>query len=250
MIIFYRGPMFAKGVAMSFSSKPLNGEWVTTKWSTDFGVGPDGLEGRKKLLIRYWEAVSSYFRSAIRDQNVADELASDFALRLLETDRLVRGADREKGRFRHYLKAVLRNMIADYGRKKSKVPTTTLGNDIEGTVEPADFISVWRQTLINRAWKALAANCSKEYVAILRCKSENEDLSAADIAERLAPELGTLHTERNVRQILSRARKAFAGFLLEEVEVSLENPSREDLEAELCELQLMPYCKKILSERA
>lgn len=240
---------------MNYSSNPLNHEWVTTNWIDVLEgakEGSVGLRARSHLLTRYHEAVLSYFRCVIRDQNLADSLYSDFAIRLLETDRLVRNADQQKGRFRHYLKASLRNIVNDAGRTKSKDPTTSIDGDRPDPQLPVDddYLAVWRQTLINLAWKALESNCGKASVAILRCKLENEELSAADIAERLAPELGTLHTEDNVRQILKRARKAFAGFLLEEVELAMENPSREELEEELCELQFMPYCKKILSERA
>lgn len=238
---------------MNYSNHPLNPELLTTKspnFTSSTLVGSEGYQARLYLLARYHEAALAYFRGAIPDQSLANELYSDLAVRLHEIDRLVHDADKQKGRFRHYLKAVLRYTIADASGNSSKDRTTSSAGDSDTQSKPNDdFLAAWRQTLINLAWRALEANCDKAYFAVLRCKSENERLTAADIAERLAPELGTLHTERQVRQIISRARKKFAGFLLEEVEYAMENPSREDLEEELRELQFLPFCKWFLWKR-
>ena len=49
--------------------------------------------------------------------------------------------------------------------------------------------------------------------------------------------------------MLHRAREQFANLLLDEVEQSLDDPSHDDLEEELIELQLIEYCRDALADR-
>ena len=67
---------------------------------------------------------------------------------------------------------------------------------------------------------------------------------AARISERSVESI----TPENYRAILRRARLRFASLLIDEVQQSLEMPTRESLELELGELDLLEYCKPVLSE--
>src|SRR5579884_2445618 len=95
---------------------------LSTHWSNIFrareGEGDAAMAARNALLLRYIEVVLRYLRAALRDPGVVDQVCSNFALRVLESDRLYQNADPERGRFRDYLKAVLQHMIADYYRER------------------------------------------------------------------------------------------------------------------------------------
>jgi RNA polymerase sigma factor (sigma-70 family) len=242
--------------------KDLMTTWATTAWTKVFAGGKEGdnaLQARKDLLVRYHEAVYHYFLLKIRDPHDAGELYTNFALRLMETPDLVKNATPEKGRFRHYLKAALHHMVIDYYRKRArdrKVQPLTL--DVaqhEGVAEEGgstDFPPIWRQELLNQAWKALEKIEKKTrqlHYTVLRYQSDHPDLEAPQIAEQLSAKLGRPFTHDGVRQTLHRAREKYAVLLLEEVERSMESPTLDDLEAELIDLQLLAFCKKALEKR-
>ena len=56
----------------------------------------------------------------LRDREAADELSQEFSLRFVRGD--LKGADRERGRFRDYLKGVLFHLIGDYWRRRKRAP--------------------------------------------------------------------------------------------------------------------------------
>lgn len=69
------------------------------------------------------------------------------------------------------------------------------------------------------------------------------------MAERLGSLLAKPLTADGVRQLLHRAREKFAAFLLDDVAQSLQNPSNEELEQELIDLNLLEYCRPDLERR-
>src|SRR5262245_28528888 len=108
--------------------------WVKTAWSKVLlgrGDGDAALQARNELLVRYHEVVLRYFLVRMRDENAARELYSNFALRLLESDALIRNADKQRGLFRHYLKQALYNMIRDYYRPEGKGRLVSLELEVE-----------------------------------------------------------------------------------------------------------------------
>lgn len=237
--------------------------WVTTAWTNIFGgrgKGNAALQARGDMLVRYHEAVYHYFLKKIGNQHAAEELYSNFALRLMETDALIKGADPKRGRFRNYLKTALHHMVMDYYRTRSRKKEQPLAIDVaaheavaaESGDADADFSPIWQQELLNQAWKALEdieKKTGQMHYTVLRFQSDHPDLKAPQIAEQLAAKLGKAFTPESIRQTIHRGREKFAKLLIEEVERSLENPTPDELEAELIDLQLLPYCKKALEER-
>jgi len=250
---------------MNEADKDLMQTWAVTMWSGVFqGRGQDDAarQARNALLVRYHEAVHKYFLAKIRDPNAAQELYSNFALKLIETDRLIKNADPERGRFRHYLKAALHHMVMDYYRSRSRggpaarpITFDPAAHDVVA-VEEGDgdggFSSIWRQELLNQAWKALEEQEQKTgqtHYSVLRGQRDNPDLGAPQLAQRLSAKLGRPFTADGLRKALQRARETFAALLLEEVERTLESPTVDELEAELIDQQLLTYCKKALEKR-
>jgi RNA polymerase sigma factor (sigma-70 family) len=232
--------------------------WVVTAWPKVFegrGESDVAQQARHELLVRYHEVVYHYFLKQLRNPHAAQELYSNFALRLLESDALLKGVDPQRGRFRAYLKTALHHMVIDYYRRENQKPRHRPFDSNLADVsreEENPFSPLWRQELLNQAWKALEASEKGGHgigFAVLRFQSDNPEKRSPQIAEELGKKLNRPITSDAVRTALHRAREKFAALLLEEVERSLQNPTVDELEQELIDLQLLPYCKKALEQR-
>jgi RNA polymerase sigma factor (sigma-70 family) len=226
---------------------------IATRWTIVFqahGAGGDmAQEARQTLLQRYGRAVYRYLLAGVRDADAAEELAQEFALKLVRGD--FRRVAPERGKFRHYLKTVLSNLITDHHRERQARPGA-LG------VEPAapaaaeaepDFFASWREELLERTWKALAA-FNPTYHAALQMRVGQEDLPSEEMAAALTAQLGKPVSAALARKAVQRGREKFAEFLLDEVASSLESPSDEELQRELAELDLLRFCRGALEKRA
>jgi RNA polymerase sigma-70 factor (ECF subfamily) len=244
---------------------------VATHWSRVLQAQQtQGDAARNDLLVRYHEAVLRYLRAELRDEHAAGQLFSDFAVRVLEADAFLKRADPDRGRFRDYLKAVLRRMVIDHyrarGRDQKRREALLPGGDHEPTADPepspeedARFTECWRQELINQAWKALEQTerqTGQPYCSALRLKEEQPELRSAQLAEQLSARLGRPVSAAGVRQLLHRGRELFGDLLVQEVARSLRGaadgaPGPERLEQELIDLGLLfSYCKAALEKRA
>jgi RNA polymerase sigma factor (sigma-70 family) len=236
---------------------------IPTQWSQVLQAGStSGLEARHHLLVRYHEAVQNYLRSKLYwDPEAADTLYSDFAQRVLDVDPFLRRADPERGRFRYYLAAVLTRMVQDHLRRQARGKEKPLDHQEEppapeeATPVDQEFLKVWRQELINHAWKSLEQTqkqTGQMFHTLVRFVEENPDLRSEQIAERFREELGTQVTAAGVRQIVRRGRERFGELLVAEVARTLENETQakvtaDQIEEELLELGLLnKYCKSAL----
>src|SRR5271165_4201899 len=61
---------------------------------------------------RYYGAVLRFLVAVVKNDEIAVELANEFALRFLEGK--YEQFDPKRGRFRHYLKGCLRNLVHDH----------------------------------------------------------------------------------------------------------------------------------------
>jgi RNA polymerase sigma-70 factor (ECF subfamily) len=250
---------------MNSNDNNLLHSWVMTTWRPILagrGKGDDAQNARNELLVRYHEVVYRYFLKKIRDPHAAQELYSNFALKLMESDSLIRGAEREKGRFRNYLRTALHHMVIDYyrGRKRDEkfrpLSLDPAQHEVvslpEGEDRDGDFGPDWRQELLNQAWKALEEverKTGQPHHTVLRCHTDNPDLKGPQLAEKLSALLGKPVSHDAARTALKRAREKFAQLLLEEVERAKEQPTLDELEAELIDLELLQYCAKALKKR-
>jgi DNA-directed RNA polymerase specialized sigma24 family protein len=90
---------------------------IPTRWSIVLHAaqtkGDAAAAARNELLVRYHEAVRRYLRRKMGDYHAAHHVYSNFAMRVLEVHPFIKRADPARGRFRFYLIAVLKRMIAD-----------------------------------------------------------------------------------------------------------------------------------------
>lgn len=241
---------------------------MATQWSRVLQAGQvegdSAAAARNELLLRYHEAVLRYLRTELRDDNAADAVYSNFALRVLEADRFLQRADPGRGRFRDYLKTVLKHMVADQYRERQrenrKRDPFSPEHDQASDAAPIDeedqrFLSCWRQELINKTWEALAQaekRTGQPYAVLLRLQEEQPELRSAQLAEHLTQKLGKPFTAVNVRKLVQRGRELFGDLLVGEVARSLQvNPAESEgadrVESELIDLgMLFSYCKAAL----
>ena len=166
---------------------------LATQWSVILRAaqeqGDAAASARCALLLRYHEAVLRYLRAELRDEHVAGQVSSNFAVRILEVDRFLQRADPKRGRFRDYLKTVLRHMVADYHREQQREnkQLEALARHAEEAPEPESlgaendqhFLNCWRQELINWAWQRLEEaerRTGQPYAALLRLQEQQPGL--------------------------------------------------------------------------
>jgi RNA polymerase sigma-70 factor (ECF subfamily) len=231
---------------------------TSTLWSLvrEANDGPEeaAQRAREVLLERYKGAVHRYLLGALHDPNAADDLAQEFYLRFVRGD--FRNADPEKGRFRDLVKTTLFHLIIDHQRRLKARPQPLPPEDcgpasaIEEAAVNSDeqFLDSWRQQLLSQTWKALRGQ-DATYYAVLRLRAESNDLSSAEMAQRLTVQLGHAVSADWVRTRLKRAREQFADLLLDELAQSMDNPTRTRLEEELADLRLLAYCQEAVARR-
>jgi RNA polymerase sigma factor (sigma-70 family) len=236
---------------------------IETNWTAVFqahgGQATAASQALAAMVDRYKGAVHRYLLASLRDVNAADDLAQEFALRLLKGD--FKNADPQKGRFRDFLKRSIYNLMVDYHRARRGKPVALA----DGVPEPAaeegtpwerqideQFLSSWRDHLMAHAWASLQRvqdRTGQPFASVLRIRVDNPDLRSSELAERLSATLPKPVNAGWVRLNLYRARDLFVEALLSEVERSLGDSSSERLEDELIELGLYEHCREALKRR-
>jgi RNA polymerase sigma-70 factor (ECF subfamily) len=233
---------------------------VQTLWTVVCRAHGDGpteaiRTAQQQLIDRYGKVVHRYLLGALRDREAADELSQEFSLRFVRGD--LKGADRERGRFRDFLKGVLFHLIGDFYRRQKRAPQS-----LPAVHEPAapagepvwsdqQFLESWRSELLNRAWKRLAdleKETGQPYHSVLQLRAQKVDLRSTQLAEELSAQLKKPITSAGVRQTLHRAREKFAEILVEEVAQTLVNPTLTDIEHELIDVDLFEYCRPAVEQ--
>jgi RNA polymerase sigma-70 factor (ECF subfamily) len=230
---------------------------LSTWWSVLFDAHGDAngeaRAAQTQLVERYGPAVRRYLLAAVRDAHTADDLFSEFTLRLVRGD--FRQARPQEGQFRRLLKVALYRMVIDYQRRQARQPHPLTMDPATDPPEPfADsdriFRAHWRAQLFEAAWAELRRaeeRTGRPLYALLRFRTDHPEARAADIASRLADRLGADADADWVRRRLFDARQCFTDALVAEVARSLPRPTSESLADELAELELLDYCRTALA---
>ena len=213
---------------------------------------------QQALLDRYGGAVRRYALAALRDEDAADEVLQEFALKFVRGD--FGNADPERGRFRAFVKTVVYRLIVDYQRRGKRQRREGPMHSNISEPEAADqspeddklFHASWRDELLARAWEKLADDeqqTGKPHHTVLRYRVDHPELRSPELAAGLTQKLDKSVNAGAARVLLHRARDAFADLLLEEVTESLADGSLDEAEQELIELDLLEYCRPALDRR-
>jgi RNA polymerase sigma factor (sigma-70 family) len=204
-------------------------------------------EARGRLLLRYEPVARRYLGGALRqaeDPEAVEECFQRFCLRVLEGG--FQAVTPERGRFRHYLRAVLSNLVTDYQRERQRRLPALADADPPETflVSDEEFRAMYREELVTRALRALAEQERQTggvLYTVLKLKIDRLDWQAPRLAEHLSGQLGRPLTAGWVRKRLFQARERLWELLRQEVWLDLQDPTDERLDEELAELGLLQY---------
>ncbi|MEX2308789.1 MAG: sigma factor [Pirellulales bacterium] len=214
---------------------------------------------QQMLLDRYGGAVRRYALAALRDEDAANDVFQEFALRFVRGD--FSGADPGRGRFRAFVKTVVYRLIVDQQRRQKKRlregpmhsnVAEPVADEVSLPGDDALFSASWRDELLARGWQQLADDeerSGKPHHTVLRYRVDHPNLRSPELAAGLSEKLGKPVNAGAVRVLLHRAREAFAELLLEEVIESLTDGSLDEAEEELIDLDLLEYCRPALDRR-
>jgi RNA polymerase sigma-70 factor (ECF subfamily) len=215
---------------------------LTTNWTTISSAhtpGPVGQKAMLELVSRYHDAVERYLRLKLRDRHLADEVFQEFWTKLL-THKLA-GADKQKGRFRDYVRTVLHRLIIDHFRTR-KLQSLPPGDLLDPTSPDKDYDRVWREAVLKRVQSRLItyeANTPKNrYATVLRLRLDNPKAPIEELAVMLGEKTGTAVTPEAFRKTLQRARSKFLELLILELKETIHPNEPADIEAEIYDLGL------------
>lgn len=213
-------------------------------------------DAKQQLIQRYEKAVKRFLKALLPPSVEVEDLFQEFALCLIRGD--FHRANPEAGRFRDYVKTVLRHMASRYQQSLRNLPGPLPDGSSELLAVDPDtesfdrmFDAEWRKGLLDRAWQALAAEERQSrtpYYTVLHRRTSNPNMPIADLAEQIRQETGRPMTPANFRKTLQRARHKLAEFLVAEVAHSLTDATPEQLQEELHDLGLLKYCAALFSK--
>jgi len=207
---------------------------------------------QERLLQRYSVAVFQYLSAAVRDPHVAQDLFQEFALRFVRGD--FWRASPERGRFRDFLRTSLYHLIVDQQRQRPllqlrEAEAERLVDQSSTSSEDQLFLDQWREDLIRQTFAALAEweqRTGQPFHTLLRLRTDQPDLSSAQLAANLVALLGKSVSVEWVRNRLHAARQKFTDLLVAEVAQTLAEPTPEAIESELIDLGLLDRCRQAL----
>lgn len=214
-------------------------------------------QAQADILNRYGKAIVKYLSSLTKDPTTAADLSQEFVIRFLRGD--FKSANRQVGKFRNYLKRSLHNLVIDDFRRRQRrhgllrdfgraqVESGCLVADSSPMDDRLD--RYWRQEVLRQTWLEFRRENEKAgtpYFEILQARLNYPEDSIRLLAARLND--GKPRSLSVVRQKLSRARSRFRELLWTEVARSCGTFQKEVVEEELCDLGLIKYFRRNLSE--
>ncbi len=204
---------------------------IPTSWTTISSAhspGPASQKAMEELVGRYHDAVTRYIHLKVRDKHLADEVLQEFWTKLLAGK--LAGADKDKGRFRDYLRTVLHRLIIDHFRSRKLQPLPP-GDLLDASEPDKDFDRVWRDAVLNRVWSRLetyqATTPKNRYASVLQLRRDFPDAPIEEITDRLRQTTGAAMTPEAFRKNLQRARAKFIDLLVLELRETIHPTSNE-----------------------
>jgi RNA polymerase sigma-70 factor (ECF subfamily) len=235
---------------------------IETRWATLLealsGPGSAAQDAQRRLIGRYSNAIYRYLLACVRDTDAVDELFQEFALRFVRGD--FRRVDAARGRFRDFLKTSLYHLVVDQQRRR-RLQTARLVDDPADSAAASraeaesdrEFLSLWRSELMENAWKNLQSwerQTGQPLFTVLRYRLDHPEKRSSEMAAELQRKLGKTVSDGWVRKRLHFAREKLSDLIVQEVALSLGEPTPEVLEQELIDLDLINHCRSALKRRS
>lgn len=224
-------------------------DFASTHWSVVLLAGaehsPQSAAALEKLCQAYWYPLYSFTRRQGYDPHEAADLTQDFFSHLLATNALA-SVNRAKGKFRSFLIASLKNLLAnEWNRARCQkrgggVPLFSLDEEVaEGRyqLEPQDeltpdriFERRWAETLLGRALDRLRRECDAgektrrfdEVKTFLLGEKGTDSLAAAAARLNLS--------QPAVKGLVHRLRRRFRELIRNEIAQTVASPEEIDQE--------------------
>ncbi|MEY3172141.1 MAG: hypothetical protein RLZZ436_54 [Planctomycetota bacterium] len=160
--------------------------------------------------------------------------------------------------FRLYLKAVLRNEVFTFSRKRRQQAERTVLQldeeyDAAGSLENSAseaFDKKLRDDLIERTLSAIRMDNALHYEVIrllmTAAATGSAQPASKELAEYLSRESGNSVSEESARQIKFRARERFPRELIRQVQLLIQSDDLDRVEETLSDLGLLEFCEKTL----
>ena len=233
--------------AQSNSLPPGGASFETTHWSLVLATGEKGSEKSRlaleALFAQYWFPLYAFVRRQVGDAHEARDITQDFFAYLLEKNTLA-VATPDRGRFRSFLLASVKNFLSNHRQKASAIKRgggrrkwSLDFDDGENRYvnEPADdltperqFDRQWAMTLLEHVLKTLRdefveAGKAEQFDAMKQFIST--DPQGASYRE-LGDQLGM--TENATSVAVHRLRKRYRALLRSEITKTVAGPGEVD----------------------
>lgn len=224
---------------------------IQTRWSLvrhahASGAAQSSADARRMLVMRYIPAIRRYVGAIVKDHEEADDLAQDFAMRLMNGD--FAGADPNRGRFRDLLKMAIRNMVKNHwdkaNRRRPVDTDLSLLDDARTSEQEAEWNAVWKRSVLDQTWSRLLAEDGGQPspgYRVLKLRVQFPEATSETLAEKLGQLLKSPVKADACRQILRRARLRFAAHLLDEIKAGLDDEREDRVQEELADLGLLEW---------
>jgi RNA polymerase sigma factor (sigma-70 family) len=224
--------------------------FATTRWSVVLAAGGGSSEESERALAHlcrtYWYPLYAFVRRQGRSPEDAEDLTQGFFAHLLEK-KVLRGVEPERGKFRSFLLALLKNFLAnDWDRKRAAKrgggqPMVSWNDESledrylhepthEATPEKR-FDQNWALTVIDTVSQQLRTEYAASGKAELFEALQDQLIGAEDAGSyaQLALRLGM--KEGAIRMAVMRLRRHFKSLFRAEIAQTVADPA--DLEGEL-----------------
>jgi len=189
------------------------------------------------FVLRYLAPMRRQLTEVLGSSQHADE-----ALKLLLAHLVSVGfGEHKRGRLRDFLlrgiRSAAKNRVADL--PEDKRPVIDLD---ELTLESKQWVSYWREGLLERAWRAMERQQHQTpeppVYSVLFHSTSNRSATSEEIAVAIQNESGLDIDAATVQALMPQARTLFAQLVADEVAETLENPTGEDVKREIAQLGL------------
>ncbi len=237
----------------------MSSRFATTQWSVVLAAG-DGNDTRARQALEtlcnaYWYPLYAYARRRGYDPDQAGDVTQAFFADLLERQAL-RGLDRDKGRFRAFLLASIRNFFS-HQRDRDEAAKRgggahTVSLDAEEAerrfnLEPAAeltpeqvFERRWGLTVMERAMARLKAQVESGgrpqlFAALKPYLTGGADASYREVAAELEMSVGA------VKVAVHRLRRSYGRLLRQEIAETVADPAQVDDELRYLLTRIRPW---------
>jgi len=221
----------------------------STHWSLISQAGGEAGDDQRRafseLCEGYWSPVYAFLRRRGMKPEEAEDLTQDFFAELMDSGRLLQTADPEKGRFRTYLLAALKNRLANHRRGEA---TARRGGNVvlcsvdwseaeKGySAEPCHQLTP--EAIFHRRWALAVLQCVLDRLTEKhradgreRWFSQLRGFLTTDESPPYAELASQLHTtESAVRVAVCRLRRQYRDALIAEIRDTLGEDEDVDLE--------------------